>query len=788
MPTYYARGVSLRLGAMPLADTITPNIVLRKGDIARKQCEEAENKLLGSELLPEERVPFPGDDADFQLHWLGDAPFMQVQVSSGVFQRYTNSNAHTAVSPHLYGEAQDPLALALHVKMSDNTFVSGLDCANKVHLKIEVFFNGQLSSCLFVPHYEIRSGAKSLHQVFAGCRVDYLSERPWIIIPPNKNADGSPKKPEASHSSQQRWTDISSALAEEAEQRGADKEGNIPPTAQFLKALSSMQMPDQVQSMQSSRGTSFGTIDVVITAGEGRKITAGASYLRNPQRLMDENYGLKQSCHKLSVIIDDDAGSDSGSDCEPQPKRRRSDRIAPARGAVQAHVEASLSFPERACGFQEVADHTQWNMFDSTPSLVPCSTTPGHHNPAILNGLPHHSFTDRRLSMPLPPTGLFSVPTKPKSSLSPTKRSRVKNIEKGLTLLVKRLTIVGKNGSAIVDHRWATPRSIVIQPGNVICDVLGSSTDRLSTRSSEADLTKTSNLQFPVLNPTLAGPSLESRGLHHTTKEGVDKVGVRKDRTKYQDSTRLKEDARVARFTKAVSGGFDHLTKAQRRTPSYNNILGVQGPKATTFWLEDPEEVLREAARLRRLRSPHKLKNTSNLQHIESSGAASTFKTPAIDSSSPLSSLATTPDPDAANPTPPSSNVVPTGIAQVDGPSDRMILPMSPTKFASSPAKLTNTANAPLFPQTPPIFTSSPACNSKKRKSQGRYLPKLPRDPDRLRTTSNPNLNEDCVIAFAESEDKDSEHGVLRQVKGERQGVFAEDYVVLATRFFVPGY
>ncbi|KAH7079936.1 hypothetical protein BKA63DRAFT_407137 [Paraphoma chrysanthemicola] len=766
MPTYYARGVSLRLGAMPLADTITPKIVLRKGETARKQCEEAENKLLGSALLAEERVPFPGDDADFQLHWLGDAPFMQVQVSSGVCQRYTDRNVPTAASPHFCGDVQDPLALTLHVKMLDKTFVSGLDKANKVHLKIEVFFNGQLSSCLFVPHYEIRSGAKSLHQVFAGCRVDYLSERPWTIIPPSKNADGSPRKSKASQSAHQRWTEISSALAEEAEQRGTDTEGNIPPTAQFLKALSSMQMPDQVQSMQSSRGTSFGTIDVVITAGEGRKITAGATYLRNPQRFTDENYALGQS---FNVIIDDDTGSDSGSDYEHQPKRRT---LAPPVLSMKPSLHGSLtpvSYQKAGSGLGLV--HTP--QIQLTPySVSRIDPTLGLDSPSNFEHLGSIEGSD-----------FFSSPL----HSFPRSAHMFALSSLGSQHTATRLTIVGKNGSAVVDHRWANPRSIAIQPSNVICDVLRSSTDRLPARSSQADLTKTSNIQVPSHNPILTGPSLGSRRLHHTTKEGADTAGVGKDCTKKQDSARIQEDARVARSTKAVSGGVDQSIKAQRRTPSNSNILGVQGPKATTFWLEDPEEVLREAARLRRSRSPHKLKNTSNLQHTETSGVASTLKRPVIESSSPLSSLATTPDPDAANPTPPGSNVVAPGITQVDGPSDRMIMPTSPTKFASSPAKLANTADAQVFTQTPLLFTSSPACNSKKRKSQGRYLPKLPRDPDRLKTTSNPPLNEDCVIAFAESEDKDSDHGVLRQVKGERQGFFAEDYVVLATRFFVPG-
>jgi hypothetical protein len=71
MPIYYARGVSVRLGVLPLHDTITPTITLKKGDLAKRECENAEKKLLKSKLVPEERVAFPDDERDFELHWLG---------------------------------------------------------------------------------------------------------------------------------------------------------------------------------------------------------------------------------------------------------------------------------------------------------------------------------------------------------------------------------------------------------------------------------------------------------------------------------------------------------------------------------------------------------------------------------------------------------------------------------------------------------------------------------------------------------------------------------------------
>jgi hypothetical protein len=82
---------------------------------------------------------------------------------------------------------------------------------------------------------------------------------------------------------------------------------------------------------------------------------------------------------------------------------------------------------------------------------------------------------------------------------------------------------------------------------------------------------------------------------------------------------------------------------------------------------------------------------------------------------------------------------------------------------------------------------SSPSPDSKKRKDTHRSSNKPPRSPDGLKTVYNPPLDEDCVVAFAGSKDKDEERGILRQVKGERQGVFKEEYVVLAVRFFIAG-
>jgi hypothetical protein len=230
----------------------------------------------------------------------------------------------------------------------------------------------------------------------------------------------------------------------------------------------------------------------------------------------------------------------------------------------------------------------------------------------------------------------------------------------------------------------------------------------------------------------------------------------------------------------------------QRRITPNLNILGVQGPKATTFWFEDPEEIMREAARLRRSRSPIKRKNTSQSTKGATSRQVNNVLDPlATGSSSPLSSVPTTPEPEdklQTTPNDPPTFEATDSIPQVDGSSEQKTSSVSPQKLAPSPRKRALTSPQRRAPNGTFTPTKPLSASAKKRKTApGRYMAKQPRSPDRLKTVSNPLLNQNCVIAFAESEDKDSEQGVLRQVRSERQGVFAEQYVVFATRFFVAG-
>ena len=337
MPTYFARGVSVRLSATPLEDSTTQKIILRKGDAAKQQSELAERRLLERKLLKEEVVPFPDDEYAFQLNWVANAPFMQTRVKNDVYDKTeATTGTHlvhipdniTAIDRSFTDAASlsEPKALALHVNLSDKTYVSGL-YNQRTSLKIEVFFNGTLSACLFIPTHDVRSGAKSNHQVFGGTRIDFLAERPWVILSPEVAADGNTRKNTKVVSVEQRWLHLCQALQIEARERGQDEEGNRPPTADFLCALATMQMPDQVRNMQKPGGKTFGIIDVIITAGEGRKLTSGVGYLKAPKRMVDESYPFVPDADSTTMRLRTDTPGKSESDAEPQNSTQPSSEV-----------------------------------------------------------------------------------------------------------------------------------------------------------------------------------------------------------------------------------------------------------------------------------------------------------------------------------------------------------------------------------------------------------------------------------------------------------------------------
>ncbi|KAH8728489.1 hypothetical protein GQ44DRAFT_675891 [Phaeosphaeriaceae sp. PMI808] len=785
MPVYHACCVSVRLGAMPLADTITPHIVLKKGETAKKQCEDAEQQLLGSELLHEERVDFPGDLFGFQLNWLGGAPFMQVQARKNQLEGFTDKlpllpamavdherqsrrSATSNKDNHSVRPVVDPLALVLHVKLSDETFTSGLNKQNKVHLKIDVFFNGKLSSSMFIRPYEVRSGTKSMHQVFSGYRADHLSERPWIILPSQKTLNGSFGNTRRTLSVDQRWQEICQTLQQEIHERGMDKDGNIPPSAEFLKALSIMQMPDQVRDMQSSSSKTLGIIDVVITAGNGNKSASGTRYLKAPKALIDERFPLRANDQGYKACFDDEMESNQA----PRPKRQT---LAPPVPWTN-----SWCWPDSESSLE----------LNGVPkSLAPLSYIPpgpAYSNPHARPSLqshyfrPHHEY--QHLSA-LPPTGLFSVPTKPKTGFSlPKDRQGAGSQKKRQSLLVKRLIITGKNGTTIVNHQWSTAQPIIANrssptikhlpqnmPRNSLANLSSSKTFAAGRHSTEiTDLAQpkdaaTLNTSF---NDIFKRPMSSLDETIETSQSSISAV-MAKPTLSSQDT--------------ALPQSTTNPMVQPRHPGSGNNFLGVQGPKAVTSWLEDPEEILRRSKSVVNCTLPINAEEAPKLR--------------AMSTSSPLSSVPPSPEieerlflsPHQAVST--LSSIIDTknGIAQVDGSSERKMIKIPLHKFAPCLTESTLSSTPNVTQNAPAAPGPSQSHNTRKRKLLDRHQPSQPQSVARVNVTTNPQLNQDCVISFAGSEGQSGENSMLRQVRSEKQGMFAEQYVVLATRFFIAG-
>lgn len=1027
MPVYHARSITVRLGALPLGETTTNDVVLKKGEVAKRQSEAAEKKLLDSGYLNEQRVLFPGDRDGFELNWLGNAPFMQAQVGSGFSQ---SKGLFTSDQDQHHGTSgQNRIqALALHVKLSDTAFLSGFN--GKTHLKIEVLFNGQLSTCSLIHTNDIRSGTKSLHQIFAGSRVDFLAERPWVLLPPHTNPDGRIRRFRKTITPTERWKEISAAIKKEAEERGTNKYGELPPSAAFLQALATMEMPESVQTMQKPGGRKFGVIDIIITAGYGNKPTTGTNYLKRPERLRDANFVARaeiRSDDEMEADAIDNLTDDGESYAiDERPRKRRalgpleglpqqppnrldfhspflSEQIPvlppPVRGTFQSILSPTAGTVSPRCPSPEhrsdghkqplpANDHNRTNsmnyesnhaqewksdasriyqeyhysppkldldalragsvnpalacmppsrssntyelngvssfvglpvvsspvqqfqgcqtsppplptclnrvdvlnastrpepstpfvaptalMLPTTPkwSAIPTATTPPYqyhmsllqqpqlslypYRPTFPPYMPPHglpdllpqtpplhtlsgpvSFTTPTMSSsplvqpcgPMPPTGMFSVPSKPQRSSSPDKgvaRSKLDVLSNTVTF--SRLIITGRDREPIVDHTWSAPQRIgaargvytlgedqtkksALQPNKCVTGHRtgerneplnrGSSTTSRATSPSKGPQTENVEKQTAEQRRDSAvelalGVRLPYLKRHQAPTDEICPVNPRIDvpdsiapfvpahALAMATSTLVPTPVQTPRSTSPAQP-----TVSQRRALLRNPLPGTQGPKAATFLFDDPEEVLREAARMRRSRSPTKPAATPIVLPITPIAQAEPEADRATQgSSSPLSSVPSSPLSerlaDVVNTTDAASNQIP----QLDGSPERTLPAMSPRKLLTPSPKKPSFATPMLH--RPGRMTPQKSISPKTKKRKASQLsPTRPlRSPDRLKTVDNPRLNDECVIALAESADKQEERGVLRQVKGERQGMFKEEYVVLAVRFFVAG-
>lgn len=174
-----------------------------------------------------------------------------------------------------------PFGLCLTVFLTPDSFLPSHELGSKKiefnDVKIDVFFNGELCGSSFVAHRHHANGYQMTEHIvrFSGRRIGRLVEKPWVIVPPGQNADGTLREyhggEEAYAGAESRWVAVSEALEAEATRVGCDESGAFSLLGEYLTTLANLAMPPEVEEMQKAGGPQFGVIDVVVIAGKGQK-------------------------------------------------------------------------------------------------------------------------------------------------------------------------------------------------------------------------------------------------------------------------------------------------------------------------------------------------------------------------------------------------------------------------------------------------------------------------------------------------------------------------------------
>ncbi|KAK4543910.1 hypothetical protein LTR36_004684 [Oleoguttula mirabilis] len=180
-------------------------------------------------------------------------------------------------------QASGPQAMCLTIETCNRSFLLAKpDAPNRASgkdSKIEVFVNGQLAGISFINRRGAAIELMDNKVRFQGMRIHRQVEKPWIYDV-EVEAHGTHKA-----SADQRWHTITAALKQEANARGRNKWGDPSPSAELLHALADVAMPERIRGRRNTA-----IVDVVITAGIGRKHGPETGYVVAPTRMVDDEY------------------------------------------------------------------------------------------------------------------------------------------------------------------------------------------------------------------------------------------------------------------------------------------------------------------------------------------------------------------------------------------------------------------------------------------------------------------------------------------------------------------
>ncbi|KAK3708808.1 hypothetical protein LTR37_011329 [Vermiconidia calcicola] len=349
MPTYYANGITAKLTTCDLQSTLSDTIELRQGAAQREDAARVQNIFAQGCKLPERPIGQDGSDKSV-LTFIGsnsDLPLYMVEAGESVGKKngHENEDAMEGIeqqrppsssddspltslgatptptktrskkssplkptAPAVQPPASDPppiehslagllqdvnnylstpsKALVVEVNLSQKSFLatnvqkSSRKRNSAKDLKIEVFVNGELCDVEYVAARKAFEISAEMMR-YAGLRLHRQVEKPLVYAPApsSKTVQGD------ALAARRRWAAVCDALVEEADIRGRDQFGALPPSAEFLMALATLEVPERVQGREA-----LGAVDIIITAGKGKKYGPETAYITAPARLDDPRY------------------------------------------------------------------------------------------------------------------------------------------------------------------------------------------------------------------------------------------------------------------------------------------------------------------------------------------------------------------------------------------------------------------------------------------------------------------------------------------------------------------
>lgn len=687
-----------------------------------------------------------------------------------------------------------PQGLCITVQLSDASFLQQPNVISKkpieLDIKIDIYFNGEVCASAYVPERVRRAiSMGDLTHRFSGRRIGRLLEQPWIMVSPensSKTATEDCKSGRDTDNAHERWAAISNKLNEEAEVGGRNKWGDLSALGDYLASLAKFPMPKEVDDLQKPGELNFGIIDVVLTAGTGRKDDPDTGYIEEPARM------------RVSELRSDVLGEKTIKQHRPKkvqlvkPSTTRSTRIV-ADAAIPSGRSDVLRRNDRCDRVnpqEDTYDISRDNSLTSPRNLRSISHTPLRRSIALSNTGSRSTALQKFEASPMAECSSITTELSPANSCTTTEKALGSPL-KGLSTGKRREL---NPGIITTGSPTGTQATLVQSPNE------GIGGPRYSTRARTAPKLSTASSQK---RSPRRGSRLLFQMLPDKRCKGVETVPTGEERQNQQ--LRQQQQRKRARMPYEIV-----LTNKQTLTEEMEDIAktAAEETKRLQTGAVDNDTAVQESIRFSAYQTRRR-----TLERQQQQNNWKERITPPLDPSLPAQTskivilrvpkyllgciLARPPNPNAPSFVPyefsskessPLTSLETLSPLKPLSPQPSFQTMVSPNSFATNTAAGSFQQDAdvhmadviapgPLTPR-PNTPTCQPLTSTPKSKPTPRHkLTSMGKPHPQPKWYESP-ISQDCVITYAPQ-------GVMRQVKAERTGWFRESSVLVGMRFLV---